>query len=149
MVYKTPIAPDQLDPCLFYFPETGEPPRLHPSVHAHIINDIELLCGGNNSRIVKCLIVGNAVTPGKKDRFGDIKVILLLNKNIMDVDVDGLAAEEILKICKALSNRKIVGTMRTIKYVPSVRDLDPSEHKGIYDVATQSWLKIPSGLKNT
>jgi hypothetical protein len=146
-VYKVPIAPDSLDPTVFYFPETGELPRLLPGVQAQITNAIEMLVSGQPSRVVRYVIVGDAVSPGTKKRDTDIKVIVQLNKAIMDVDVDGLLAEDVLKLCDTLSNKIAIGTMRKIRYIPTIRDIDVADYSAIYDVPTSSWLKVPSGLK--
>ena len=145
-IFKTPIAPNSLDPTLFYFPETGEPPRLLPGVHAQITNDIEMIASMDPSRIKRYFIVGDAVKPGCKSRTSDIKVLVVLNKNIMDVDVDGLMAEEILKICNAVSNRQAVGTVRKIRYIPTVREVKSEDYPGIYDIPYASWFKTPSGM---
>jgi hypothetical protein len=145
--YKTPIAPDQLDPTLFYFPETGEEPRLQQGIHAHILNDMEMFCSNQPARIKTAAIVGDAVTPGKPNRMGEVEVVIVLNKDIMDLDVDGLLAEDILKLAASLSKRVIVGTTRTIRYIVSLRSLNPEDHQGIYDIPQQKWTKLPSGLR--
>lgn len=145
--YKTPIAPDQLDPMLFYFPETGEPPRLHQGIHAHILNDMEMFCSGQPTRIKTVAIVGDAVTPGKSIKNGEVRAIIVLNKDIMDLDVDGVLAEDVLRLANSLSKRYITGTTRNIRYSVSLRDLDPAEHVGIYEIPTQKWTKLPSGLR--
>lgn len=145
--YKTPIAKDQLDPTLFYFPETGEYPVLHQGVHAHILNDMEMFCSNQPSRIKTCCIVGDAVTPGKGSKEWPVKVMIVLNKQILDADIDGLLAEEILKLSKSLSNRMIVGTTRRIEYIPTVRNVRKEDYDGIYEIPSQQWIKKPSGLR--
>lgn len=145
--YKTPIAPDQLDPALFYFPETGEAPKLQPAVHAHILNDMEMFCSGQPHRMKTCAIVGNAVKPGRRSRTEEIKVMIVLNKDLLDLDIDGILAEEILKMANTLSKRMIVGTTRPVRYVPVVRELKPEDYEAIYDIPTQKWVKTPSGLR--
>lgn len=147
-VYKTPIAPDSLDPTVFYFPETGEPPRLLPGIHAQVINDVDMFVAGQQpSRIKKVLIVGDVLIPGKQNRTKDITIKLVLNKDILDIDVDGIVAEEILKLADTLSNRQAFGTMRKIRYIPSLRDIELNEYPAVYDVMLQSWTKLPSGLQ--
>jgi len=148
-VYKVPIAPDSLDPTVFYFPENGEPPRLQPAIHAQITNDIEILVSNQPARVKHYVLVGDIVTPGNKSKNSDIKVLIILNKNIMDVDVDGLAAEEILKTANALSGRLAIGTLHKIQYVVTVRDIDPKNYNAIYDIPNFSWIKTPSGIKTT
>ena len=145
-VYKVPVAPDSLDPTVFYFSETGELPKLLPGIHAQITNAIEMLVSGQPSRVVRYVIVGDAVTPGIKRRDTDIKVLIQLNKDIMDVDVDGLLAEDVLKLCDTLSNKMAIGTMRKIRYIPTIRNIDTEDYNAVYDVSASDWLKVPSGL---
>ena len=145
-VYKIPIAPGQLDPTVFYCPETGEDPTLLPSIHAQITKDLEQLSSNQHQRIKNYYLVGPATKPGAKSRTGELRVLVELNKNIMDVDVDGLAAEEIMKLSKNLSGRLAVGTGRPIVYVPTVRPIQPSDYEGIYDIPKFRWFKLPSGV---
>jgi hypothetical protein len=145
-VYKIPIAPDSLDPTVFYFPETGELPKLLPSVHAQITNDIEMFTSGQPSRIKNYVIVGDVVTPGSKDRTKDIKVLIILNKDLLDIDVDGLLAEEILKLTNTLSGRQAHGTLRKIQYIPTLRQ-DFKKYNAVYDVGRYEWLKVPSAIE--
>jgi len=151
-VYKVPLAPGSLDVNIFYFPELGEEPRLLPGVHAQIVNDLEMLVNGQPARIKRYVIVGDAVTPGKSTHTSEIKVLVILEKNLMDVEIQGIAAEELLKQANALSKRCAVGTTRPIRYVITVRDLDEDElkkHEGVYDIpsfSSFSWIKLPAGL---
>lgn len=145
-VYKIPIAPGQLDPTVFYFPETGEDPVLLPIIHAQISNDLEKFTSNQPQRIKNYYLVGPVVKPGSKDRTGEMRVIIELNKNIMDVDVDGLAAEEIMKLAKSLSGRLASGTGRPIMYIPTVRPVESSDYEGIYDIPRFRWVKLPSGV---
>jgi hypothetical protein len=146
-VYKVPLAPNSLDPTVFYFPERGEQPRLLPSVHAQITNDIEMFVSAQPARIKRYVIVGDVVTPGKDNKKAEIKVLIVINKDLLDVDPDGLHAEEVLKLANSLSGRLAVGTLHPIRYVPMVRDIDPKNYNAIYDIPNFEWIKLPSGLK--
>lgn len=145
-VYKIPIGPNQLDPTVFYSSETGEDPKLLPSIHAQITNDLEKFTSNQPQRIKNYYLVGPATKPGSKNRIGELKVIIELNKNLMDVDVDGLLAEEIMKLAKALSGKLAVGTGRKIMYLPTVRPMESSDYEGIYDIPNFRWVKLPSGV---
>ena len=145
-VYKVPIGPNQLDPCVFYISETGDEPKLLPGIQAQIANDLEKFVSGQPQRIKNYYLVGPATIPGNKTRTGELKVIIELNKELMDVDVDGVLAEEILKLANSLSGRLAVGTNRKIVYMPTVRGLDPKEHEGVYNVLKHCWAKLPSGV---
>lgn len=145
-VYKIPIGPNQLDPTVFYFSETGELPKLLPSIHSQITNDLEKFVSGQQQRIKNYYLVGPVTVPGSKNRTGELRVIIELNKNLMDVDVDGLLAEEILKLAKSLSGRFAVGTGRKIVYIPTVRSMETSDYEGIYDIPHFRWTKLPSGI---
>lgn len=145
-VYKIPIGPNQLDPVVFSYSEIGEEPKLLPSIHSQIINDLEQFVSGQPQRVKGYYLVGPATKPGSKNRLGELRVVIVLNKNLMDVDVDGLLAEEILKLAKSLSGRLAIGTGRKIVYVPTVRPIEPSDYEGIYDIPNFSWLKLPQGI---
>jgi hypothetical protein len=73
-------------------------------------------------------------------------VLIVLNKKIMDTDVDGLAAEDLLKHAKLLSGKLATGTTRPIRYVLSVRDIETDSYEGIYDLFKNEWVKTPNGL---
>jgi len=146
-IYKVPVAPDSLDPTVFYFPENGERPRLQPGVHAQITNDIEILVSGQPSRVKQYVIVGDVVTPGNTKTNGDIKVLVVINKDLLDVDADGMLAEEVLKLSNSLSGKLAVGSTRKIRYTPMVRTPNSDNYEAIYDIPNISWIKYPSGLK--
>lgn len=147
-VYKVPIGPNQLDPTVFYHSETGEPPTLLPGVHAQICKDLEQFTSNQPQRIKNYYLVGPATIPGSKDRSGELKVVIELNKQLMDVDVDGLAAEAILKLANNLSGRLAMGTNRKIIYMPTVRSIDTYAEKypGIYNIPKFTWYKTPNGV---
>ena len=144
--YKIPIGPNQLDPAVFYHSETGEEPKLLPSIHSQIMKDLEMFAGGQPERVDGYYLVGPACKPGTKNRTGELRVIIVLNRKIMDIDVDGLLAEEILKMAKNLSGKLAVGTTRKIDYLPTVRPLDKDSYEGIYDIPNFKWIKIPNGV---
>lgn len=144
--YKIPIGPNQLDPVVFYHSEIGEEPKLLPSLHAQITNDLEKFVSGQPQRIKDYYLVGPACQPGSKNRLGELRVIIVLNKDLMDVDVDGLLAEEIMKLAKELSGKLAVGTGRPIVYVPTVRPIQSTDYEGIYDIPKFRWFKLPSGV---
>lgn len=146
-LYKTPIGPNQLDPTVFYSSETGEEPKLQPGVHSQIVKDLEILASNQPSRIKNYYMVGDVCKPGSKNRKSDIKVVVELNKSLMDVDFDGLLAEEMMKLANQLSNKLATGTTRKIRYVLTIRPIDSEQYEGIYDIGKFRWFKTPSGLK--
>jgi len=145
-VAKTPIHPNSLDSNVFYVPETGENPRLLPGIQAQIAKNIELLCGEQHQRIKRYVLVGDALIPGSQNRTADLKILIILNKQLMDIDLEGVISEKILKVIDSLNNSYAMGTLRKIKYVPTVRDLNLSEHQAVYDVFTNQWIKLPTNL---
>ena len=147
---KIRISPNSLDPNVFYFPETGEPPILQSSIHSQIINDLEFFCKEQQQRIKNYVLIGDALIPGNQDRTRPLKVLIILNKDIMDLDIEGMLSEVILKTLNTLSGRLASGTLRPILYSPTTRNLDQQKktHNAIYDIATQKWIKLPSNLKN-
>jgi hypothetical protein len=146
-IHKIPIGPNQLDQSVFCDSEIGDEPKLLAGIHAQITRDLEQFVSGQPQRIKNYYLVGPATKPGSKNRTGELRVIIELNKNLMDVDVDGLLAEEIMKLAKALSGKLAVGTTRKIVYIPTVRAIESSDYEGIYDIPKFCWKKLPSGVK--
>jgi hypothetical protein len=144
-LHKPCISPNSLDPNVFYFPETGEPPVLQPRIHSQILNDLEFFCKEQQNRIKKYVLVGDALIPGNQDRTKPLKVLIVLNKDIMDLDIEGMLSEVILKTLNSLSGRLAYGTVRPIVYTPTVRSLDihKEQYQAIYDIATNAWIKLP------
>jgi hypothetical protein len=145
-IYKIPIGPNQLDPTVFYFSETESEPKLLPTIHSQISRDIETLAPDQPTRIKNCYLVGSALTPGNKNRSGELRVIIIINKEMMDVDVDGVIAERILRGAKELSGRHAAGTTRPINYAIATREIDDTNYNGIYNLSTNEWKRIPNGL---
>lgn len=146
-IFKIPIGPNQLDPTVFYHSETGNPPKLLPGIESQISKDIEIFSSNQPQRIKGYYLVGPSTKPGSKSRNGELRVIIVLNKQIMDVDVDGLEAESIMKFAKELSNRLAIGTNRKIVYMPTVRPIDSYQnYEGIYDIGKCQWYRIPNGV---
>lgn len=144
--YKVPIGPNQLDPNVFYVPDNGEQPMLQQSIHSQIVKDLEAFVGGYPERIKDCYLVGQACKPGSKNRNAELRVIVVLDKNLKDLDVDGLLAERILKLAKELSGKMAIGTGRKINYVVTVRPIEDSSYEGIYDINKIRWHKLPGGV---
>lgn len=147
-IYKIPIGPNDLDPTLFVYDPTLNAPILNPQIIAQITKDLQSFSGEQPSRIKEAYVVGKTMKPGNQDRHSSLKVLIVMDKNIMDADVDGLLAEEVLKIAKALSGRLAIGTTHPIDYMVSMRDIDTTKYEGIYDVLHSRWHKIPNGVKH-
>ena len=146
-VYKIPIGPNQLDPQVFYTPDEGGEYQLLPSIHAQITKDLEAITGNDQPyRIEGYYLVGGALKPGNKNRTDELKVLIYLNKNIQDEDLSSVRSEMILKVANELSNRKAIGTMRNIVYVPTTRKPSEDYYEGIYDIERHSWIKVPNGI---
>lgn len=145
-IYKIPIAPNSLDPQLFYFPEDGSPAKLLPGIQSQILNDMEILVGEQPQRIKKFYLIGETLQPGNKNRQSALKILVVLNKDLMDLDIDGILAEDLLKLANNLSNKLALGTSHPINYVLTVRPINLEEHEAVYDVFQQSWLKTPKGM---
>lgn len=146
-IYKVPIGPNQLDPMVFHWPETGEEPKLNQSIHSQIIRDLEQLVGDQEYRIKNYYLVGPATNPGTKNKTGELRVLVQLNKDVLDQDIEGLMAERILKATKQLSNKIAAGTARKIVYMPIVRPIEKYDnYVGIYDILKSNWVKLPSGV---
>ena len=147
-IYKVPIAPNSLDPTLFYFSETGESPKILPGVHAQIMNDLNFFVVDRPAAVEKVFVVGKCLEPGNKNQSCDLKVLLILNKKLMDIDVDGLLAEEVLKLANTLSGKLAGTSLHKIQYLPTVRSVREiiQKYPAVYDIQTSTWPKLPSGL---
>ncbi len=147
-VYKIPIGPNDLDPTLFVYDPTLDAPLLSPRILTQITKDLQSFTGEQPSRIKNAYVVGKTMKPGNKDRHSSLRVVIVMDKNIMDADVDGILAEEVLKLAKSLSGRLAMGTTHPIDYTVSMRDIDTAKYEGIYDVLNSRWHKIPNGVKH-
>ena len=145
-VYKTPIGPNQLDPLVFPVPLEGQEHKLITSILSQITRDLEILVGGQPQRIKDYFLVGPACKPGYKNRSGELRVIIVLNTHIKDIDVDGLLAERILKLAKELSGKLATGTTRKINYVITARPISETKYEGVYDIPRSIWTRVPSGI---
>ncbi len=145
-IYKIPIGPNQLDPTVFYFSETQNIPILLPSIHSQISKDLETIASDQPTRIKNYYLVGPALIPGNKNRSSELRVIIVVNKEMMDVDVEGVLAERILRAAKELSGKIAIGTTRPIEYVITTREVENENYKGIYNLSTNEWKQIPNGL---
>lgn len=145
-IHKTPIGPNQLDPNVFPVPLEGQEHRLIPSIQSQITRDLEIFAGGQPERITDYYLVGSACEAASKDRNGELRVIVVLNKHLKDLDVDGIMSERILKMAKELSGKIATGTGRKINYIITIRPIDKDRHEAIYDIPKLSWLKLPQGL---
>ena len=147
-VYKIPVGKDQLDPTVFEYSPHFEAPILSERIIAQIVKDLQVFAGEQPSRVEHCYLTGKIVKPGNTDSSCSLDVMIVLNKKIMDADIDGLLSEEILKLAKNLSGRLAVGTTHPINYRVTTRNIDPSLHNGIYDISNGRWLKVPNGLNH-
>jgi hypothetical protein len=145
-VYKTPVGPNQLDPLVFPVPPEGQEHKLIPSIHSQITRDLEILVGGQPERIKDYYLVGSACKPGYKKRSGELRVIIVLNHDMKDIDVDGLLAERILKLANELSGKLATGTIRKINYVITARPITETNYQEVYNIPRAIWTRVPSGL---
>lgn len=143
-VYKIPIGPNQLDPTVFYFDSLEHIPKLLPNILSQITRDVESIAGNCAQLIKECYLVGPSLNPGNNNTSGALKVLLVLNKSMLDSD--GLLAENVLKSTKYLSGRLALQTIRPINYIPMIRTVDTSDYKAIYDLTANAWKKMPNGL---
>lgn len=144
-INKIPLAPNSFDPNIFYSSENGTfDPRLLPQLHSQILADVERICGEQHQRIKKYALVGSYDDFTLKNRTNPLKIVLVLNKDLMDLDLDGILAEAILRAAKEISGRLAIGTLRPINYIPSMRVVKKEDYEGIYDLFTNEWIKIPS-----
>jgi len=146
-VYKVPIGPNQLDPTVFHFSEVDNYPVLLPSIRDQILKDVNEIVNGQLSAYVRgCYLVGPVTKPGQKSRTSEIRILIVLKDKYVLADNDGLLSERILKAANHMSGKLAVGTTRPIEYTVTVRKIEDYDHEGVYNLATNKWIKIPTGV---
>jgi hypothetical protein len=143
--HTNPIAPNSLDPRVWYFLPQGGDPKLQPEVKTQILLDIERINGaegeGAKKRVWDYFIVGPIVEENSSKKCS-INVLVLINKT----NLDDMLKERILQTIKTINGRLATGTLHPIHYIPTIRDLDQERYSAIYHPYTEKWVKKPRFL---
>jgi hypothetical protein len=143
--HTNPVAPNSLDPRVWYFLPQGGDPRLQPEVKTQIFNDIDRINSaeqqGIKKRVWDYFIVGPVVEQNSSERCS-INVLVLINKT----NLDDILKERILQTIKEINGRLATNTLHPIYYIPTIRDLDKEKYSAIYHPYTEAWIKKPRFL---
>jgi hypothetical protein len=143
--HTNPIAPNSLDPRVWYFLPQGGDPKLQPQVKMQIFGDIERINSaegeGGIKRVWEYFIVGPVLEENSSEKCS-LNVLVLINKT----NLDDMLKERILQIIKQINGHLATGTLHPIYYIPTIRDLDQERYSAIYHPYTEKWVKKPRFL---
>ena len=143
--HTNPVAPNSLDPRVWYFMPQGGDPKLQPQVKTQILSDIERINSsekeGIKKRVWDYFIVGPVLNENSSDKCS-INIIVQLDKT----NLDDFLKERILQTIKEINGKLAVGTLHPIHYIPTIRSLDKERYSAIYHPYTEAWVKKPRFL---
>jgi hypothetical protein len=143
--HTNPVAPDSLDPRVWYFIPQGGDPILQPEIKAQILLDIERFNSaeqmGAIKRVWDYFLVGPVLQENSSER-SSINVLVQINKT----NLDDMLKERILQTIKDINGRLATGSLHPIYYIPTIRELDKEKYSAIYHPYTEKWIKKPRFL---
>jgi hypothetical protein len=143
--HTDPVAPNSLDPRVWYFLPGGGDPKLQPGVKTQILQDIDRINSAEQEyarkRVWDYFIVGPVLEENSSEKCS-INILVLINKT----NLDDMLKERILQTIKELNGRLATGTQHPIHYIPTIRDLDQERYPAIYHPFTEKWVKKPRFL---
>lgn len=143
--HTNPIAPNSLDPRVWYFLPQGGDPKLQPQVRTQILNDIEKINSsereGIKKRVWDYFIVGPVLDENSSEKCS-INILVLIDKT----NLDDMLKERILQTIKAINGKLAISTLHPIHYIPTIRNLDKERYSAIYHPYTETWVKKPRFL---
>lgn len=141
-IYAPRIPTNSLDPALFEFPDGTGVPKLSPPVYDQLMTDLMQICNNERFRAVNVFIVGPCLEKGA-DKRCEVRVLVQLNKDVMDGEMDGALGERLLGACKTCSNRLLPGTQHQVVYTPTIRTISLDEYPAAYSLLDNRWAKTP------
>jgi hypothetical protein len=143
--HTEPIAPNSLDPRVWYFAPQGGEPILQPEIKAQIIYDIDRINSAEQqfvkTRVWDYFLVGPILKEGSSEK-APINIIVQINTT----NLSDLLKEHILNTIKQINGRLATGSLHPIYYIPTVRKFDPQDHLAVYHPYTDKWIKKPRYL---
>lgn len=143
--HTNPIAPNSLDPRIWYFLPNGGDPKLQPEVKTQILNDIEKINSaegeGIRKRVWDYFIVGPVLDQNSSEKC-PINILVQINKT----NLDDMLKERILQNIKNINGKLATGSLHPIYYIPTIRNLDEERYQAIYHPYTEQWVKKPRFL---
>lgn len=143
--HTNPIAPNDLDPRVFYSEMIGGDPKLLPEIKLQILNDIDAINSAENesvkTRVNDYVIVGPIL---KKDSSQYCPITILVKLNT--ANLDDILKERILNVIKTINDRRAPGTTHPLHYIPTIRDFDLDSYDSVYHPFYENWIKKPRKL---
>jgi hypothetical protein len=143
--HTNPIAPNSLDPRVWYFLPQGGDPKLQPEVKTQILQDIDRINSSEQEfakkRVWDYFIIGPVLDEISSEKCS-LNVLVQINKT----NLDDILKERILQTIKQINGRLATGTLHPIYYIPTIRDLDKERYPAIYHPFTEKWIKKPRFL---
>lgn len=143
--HTNPIAPNSLDPRVWYFLPDGGDPKLQPEVKTQILRDIEEINSaegeGARKRVWDYFLVGPALQENASNKSA-LNVLVQINKT----NLDDMLKERILQAIKEINGRLATGSLHPLYYIPTIRDIDQERYPAIYHPFTEKWIKKPRFL---
>jgi hypothetical protein len=143
--HTDPVAPNSLDPRVWYFNPQGGDPILQPEIKTQIIYDIDKINSAEQlyvkTRVWDYFLVGPALKENSSKK-APINIIVQINPtNLSDI-----LKEHILNTIKQINGRLATGSLHPIYYIPTVRKFDPESYPAVYHPYTDKWIKKPRYL---
>jgi hypothetical protein len=143
--HTNPIAPNSLDPRIWYFLPQGGDPKLQPEVKTQILQDIDRINSAeqefSKKRVWDYFIVGPVLEENSSEKCS-LNVLVQINKT----NLDEMLKERILQTIKQINGRLAIGYLHPIYYILTIRDLDKERYPAIYHPYTEKWIKKPRFL---
>ena len=143
--HTDPVAPNSLDPRVWYFLPGGGDPKLQPEVKTQILQNIDRINSAEQEyakkRVWDYFLVGPALEENSSAKCS-LNILVQINKT----NLDDLTKERILQTIKDINGKLAVGTLHPIHYIPTIRDLDKERYPAIYHPFTEKWIKKPRFL---
>lgn len=143
---KKLLPPNSLDPEVFHFPEDGTDPILLPAIRQQILHNIQEINQADsaftNTRVWNYVLTGPILDKDSSDRCP-----IIIKVQINKANLDDVLKERILQTIKDINDKLAIGTQHPIVYIPTVREIDPNELNGGYNVFRQAWIKKPNFLE--
>lgn len=143
--HTNPVAPNSLDPRVWYFLPQGGDPVLQPEIKSQILQDIDRINSAEQAfvkrRVWDYFMVGPALQENSSDKCS-INIIVQINKT----NLDDFLKERILQTIKDINGRLATGTTHPIYYIPTIREVNKENYTAIYHPYTEKWIKKPRFL---
>jgi hypothetical protein len=143
--HANPIAPNSLDPRVWYFFPQGGDPVLQPEIKTQIFQDIDRINSAEQAfvkkRVWDYFMVGPALQENSSDKCS-INIVVQIDKT----NLDDALKERILQTIKSINGRLATGTTHPLYYIPTIREIDKEKYAAIYHPYTEKWIKKPRFL---